>query len=55
MGIYNALLIHGGRGYWNESPLEMLYRDAQALWFEEGTPQIQEMVIAREVLNQPKW
>jgi alkylation response protein AidB-like acyl-CoA dehydrogenase len=51
----NALFIHGGRGYWDESPLEMLYRDARALWFEEGTPQIQEMAVAREVLKQPKW
>jgi len=51
----NALLIHGGRGYWSELPIEMLYRDARALWFEEGTPQIQDLVVSREVLNQPKW
>ena len=50
-----ALLIHGGRGYFKEFPLEMLYRDARALWFEEGTPTIQRLVISREVLHNPKW
>lgn len=51
----NALIIHGGRGYFKEFPLEMLYRDARAMWFEEGTPQIQEIVVAREALEKPNW
>ena len=51
----NAFLIHGGRGYWNEFPIEMLYRDARAMWFEEGTQHIQEMVISREVVSNPQW
>lgn len=51
----NALMMHGGRGYFSEFLLEMLYRDARAMWFEEGTSQIQEMVVAREVLKQPRW
>ncbi|MFC2066757.1 acyl-CoA dehydrogenase family protein [Chloroflexota bacterium] len=51
----NALLVHGGRGYFDEFPLEMLYRDGRAMWFEEGTPQIQNLAVAREALSQPKW
>jgi alkylation response protein AidB-like acyl-CoA dehydrogenase len=51
----NALLIHGGRGYFDEFPIERLYRDARAMWFEEGTPTIQRFVIARDVLQKPRW
>ena len=51
----DALFIHGGRGYFSESPLEMLYRDARAMWFEEGTSQMQDLVVAREVLAKPRW
>ena len=31
--------------------LYALYRDARALWFEEGTAEIQKTVIARELLH----
>jgi alkylation response protein AidB-like acyl-CoA dehydrogenase len=51
----NALLIFGGRGYWSDLPIEMLYRDARAMWFEEGTQHIQEMVVSREVIDNPQW
>ncbi|HEY2054954.1 MAG TPA: acyl-CoA dehydrogenase family protein [Solirubrobacterales bacterium] len=46
-----ALLVHGGVGYTRRHPIERLYRDARLNWLEEGTPTIQHMVIAREVLN----
>lgn len=46
-----ALLIHGGIGYTRAYPIERLYRDARALWFEEGTPTIQRLVIARTLLR----
>ncbi|MBX6377950.1 MAG: acyl-CoA dehydrogenase family protein [Clostridia bacterium] len=45
-----ALRIFGGRGLTVAFPIERLYRDARALWFEEGTAEIQRTVIAREVL-----
>jgi len=45
-----ALRIFGGRGLTMAYPIERLYRDARALWFEEGTAEIQKTVIAREVL-----
>jgi alkylation response protein AidB-like acyl-CoA dehydrogenase len=46
-----ALLVHGGLGYTRTFPLERLYRDARLNWLEEGTPTIQQLVIAREVLT----
>lgn len=46
-----ALLVHGGIGYTRQHPIERLYRDARLNWLEEGTPTIQYMVIARELLD----
>ncbi|MEV6626311.1 acyl-CoA dehydrogenase family protein [Amycolatopsis sp. NPDC051106] len=46
-----ALLVHGGIGYTRKHPIERLYRDARLNWLEEGTPTIQYMVAARELLN----
>jgi alkylation response protein AidB-like acyl-CoA dehydrogenase len=45
-----ALLVHGGIGYTREFPIERLYRDARLNWLEEGSPTIQYMVAAREIL-----
>jgi alkylation response protein AidB-like acyl-CoA dehydrogenase len=45
-----ALLVHGGIGYTRAHDIERLYRDARLNWLEEGTPTIQHMVIARELL-----
>lgn len=45
-----ALLVHGGIGYTRKHPIERLYRDARLNWLEEGTPTIQYMVAARELL-----
>lgn len=46
-----ALRIFGGRGLTMAYPIERLYRDARALWFEEGTAEIQKTVIARDLLH----
>lgn len=46
-----ALQIHGGIGYWQQSPIERIYRDARAQRFEEGTSEIHKMLIARDVLS----
>ena len=43
--------IHGGSGYINEYPVERFYRDARLLRLYEGTSQIQQVVIARELLR----
>jgi alkylation response protein AidB-like acyl-CoA dehydrogenase len=46
-----AILVFGGIGYTRTYPIERMYRDARAMWFEEGTPTIQKLVIARSVLG----
>lgn len=46
-----ALLVHGGVGYTRRHRIERLYRDARLNWLEEGTPTIQQLVIARELLR----
>jgi alkylation response protein AidB-like acyl-CoA dehydrogenase len=45
-----ALLVHGGIGYTRRHPVERLYRDARLNWLEEGTPTIQYLVTARELV-----
>jgi alkylation response protein AidB-like acyl-CoA dehydrogenase len=46
-----AVLIHGGRGYSSEYPVERYYRDIKGLQIYEGTSHIQRIVIAREILG----
>lgn len=46
-----ALQIHGGIGYFRSSEMERLYRDARMQRFEEGTAEIQKMVIVRDVIS----
>jgi alkylation response protein AidB-like acyl-CoA dehydrogenase len=46
-----ALEIHGGVGYLEELPIARMYRDIRAMWFEEGAPTIQRLVIARSALD----
>lgn len=46
-----AVLIHGGRGYSNESPVERHYRDIKGLQIYEGTSHIQRVIIARELVG----
>lgn len=53
----DAVLIHGGRGYSNEYPVERFYRDIKGLQIYEGTSHIQRVIIARglvEEISAPK-
>jgi hypothetical protein len=47
----DAVLLHGGRGYSNEFPVERYYRDIKGLQIYEGTSFIQKIVIARQVIG----
>jgi len=46
-----AVQIHGGYGYSKSYPVERYYRDARVTRIYEGTSEIHQMVIAREVLK----
>ena len=48
------LEIFGGIGYFEDceyGPVERLYRDARAMWLEEGTPTVQRITISRQVID----
>ena len=44
--------MHGGAGYMRGVPVERFYRDARLFRIYEGTSQIQQLVIAREMLQE---
>ena len=44
-----AVQIHGGSGYMADSPVEHFYRDVRLFRLYEGTTQIQQIIIAREM------
>jgi acyl-CoA dehydrogenase len=46
-----AVQIHGGAGYMQDYPVEHFYRDVRLFRLYEGTSQIQQIIIAREMLN----
>jgi acyl-CoA dehydrogenase len=46
-----AVQIHGGAGYIRGVPVERLYRDARLFRLYEGTSQIQQLIIARQLLR----
>ena len=46
-----AVQIFGGAGYMSEYPIERIYRDVRLLRIYEGTSQIQQIIIAKSVLN----
>ncbi|MBI3979590.1 MAG: acyl-CoA dehydrogenase family protein [Chloroflexi bacterium] len=46
-----AVLIHGGRGYSDEYPVERHYRDIKGLQIYEGTSHIQRLIIARALVG----
>ena len=48
---YKALQLHGGYGYIKDYPIERIYRDARILSIYEGTSQVQQMIIAGNVLK----
>jgi acyl-CoA dehydrogenase len=43
--------VHGGSGYINEFPVERFYRDVRLLRLYEGTAQIQQSIIGRELMG----
>ena len=47
-----AVQIFGGAGYMSEYPVERLYRDVRLFRIYEGTTQIQQLVIARNMLRE---
>jgi acyl-CoA dehydrogenase len=44
-----AVQIHGGSGYIQEYAVERFYRDVRLFRLYEGTSQIQQIIIAREM------
>ena len=46
-----AVQVHGGAGYMRSTAVERLYRDARLFRIYEGTSQIQQVIIARQVLG----
>jgi len=40
-----------GWWYYREAPIQRFYRDARLNWFEEGTPSIQQITAAKNLLN----
>jgi short-chain 2-methylacyl-CoA dehydrogenase len=47
--VNQALQVHGGYGYMDESAISRLYRDQKILEIGEGTNEVQRMVIARHL------
>ncbi len=47
----DAIQVHGGYGYMKDYPVERMLRDAKLTEIGEGTSQIQELVIARELFR----
>jgi len=46
-----AVQVHGGAGYMQEYPVEHFFRDVRLFRLYEGTTQIQQLIIARELLS----
>lgn len=46
-----AVQIHGGAGYMRDSAVERFYRDVRLFRIYEGTTQIQQLIIGKEVLK----
>jgi acyl-CoA dehydrogenase len=51
--IDDALQLFGGRGVVAGEAVERLYREIRALRIYEGTSEIQKLVIARNILEEP--
>jgi acyl-CoA dehydrogenase len=46
-----AVQVHGGAGYMADSPIERFYRDVRLFRLYEGTSQIQQLIIARNMIR----
>jgi len=49
-----AVQIHGGAGYMQDYAVERFYRDVRLFRIYEGTTQIQQLVIARNMIREAK-
>jgi acyl-CoA dehydrogenase len=49
-----AVQIHGGAGYMQDYAVERFYRDVRLFRLYEGTSQIQQLVIARNMIRQAR-
>lgn len=47
-----SMRVHGGIGFVSSSEVERLFRDARSYLFEEGTQEIQAVIIARSLLSE---
>ena len=47
-----ALQVHGGYGYFKDSPVERYFRDARVTTIYEGTSEVQRLIIARQLMAQ---
>ena len=47
-----AVQIHGGAGYMSEYAVERFYRDVRLFRLYEGTSQIQQIIIARNMIKE---
>ncbi len=48
-----AVQMFGGMGVVSEMPVERLYREIRALRIYEGASEVQQLIIAREILKNP--
>ena len=49
-----AVQIYGGAGYFNDAPVERIFRDSRVTTIYEGTSEVQRLIIARQLLAQYK-
>ena len=47
-----SLQIHGGTGYFKDTNIERIFRDARVTTIYEGTSEIQRLIVARQTLQQ---
>ncbi|MEU6586900.1 acyl-CoA dehydrogenase family protein [Nocardia sp. NPDC046763] len=51
--INDAVVLHGHLGWSEEMPLQAMLRDVSGFQIGDGTPQIQKLIIARELVHRP--
>ena len=48
---YEAIQVYGGNGYSREYPVERMYRDAKLCTIGEGTSEVQQIIISRNLIR----